>query len=120
MVASLRQATGVANQPGRPILCTLGEAVLWNLVGSPFYLVCFQILSLGLCLREIESVPKLDVQWARRQRYLQARPGMLPTTCPEMPESFCLCAFVQPAVQEAHGGLNDRGLTQKSALFCTS
>lgn len=109
--ASLRQTAGVANQTARPILCTLGGAVLWNPMGNPPYLVCFQISSLRLCLRGIESVLKPDVRWASRQHYLQARPGVLPTTCWEMPESSCLCAFVQPVVQEPPGVLNDRGLT---------
>lgn len=49
--ASLRQTAGVANQTARPILCTLGGAVLWNPMGNPPYLVCFQISSLRLCLR---------------------------------------------------------------------
>lgn len=118
--ASLRQTAGVANQPGRPILCTLGGAVFWNPMGSPLYLVCFQISSLGLCLRGIESVPKPDVRCARRQHYLQARPRVLPATCLEKPESSCLCAFVRVVVQEPHGVLYDRGLTQKPVLFCTS
>lgn len=41
--------------------------------------------------------------------------------CPP-PAGRCLNppAFVQPVVQEPPGVLNDRGLTQKPALFCTS